>query len=122
MRQAVFLLSLAAERTPTSLSEAITADISRSEKSDAQINLVVLARLASIFSWRARLLSEPYIPDRHRRRPFKTAKEMLNFVPTDAGVANFVPPLAQESETALLKFGGRYVTLSSLSTETCTGR
>lgn len=40
---------------------------------------------------RFQILSQPFLSDRNRRRPFKLARDPLPFVPTDIGSSLFVP-------------------------------
>ena len=55
-------------------------------------------RLAKLFSWRHQVLTQPVITDRAHRRPFKSGRPPLSFVPTDIGSLTFVPDKVEQTE------------------------
>ena len=55
-------------------------------------------RLTKLFSWRYQVLMQPIITDRAHRRPFKSGRPPLSFVPTDIGSPTFVPDRVEEVE------------------------
>lgn len=44
----------------------------------------------TLYAWRSQLLSQTFIYDRARRRPFKLARQPINFVAIDVGSPNYV--------------------------------
>lgn len=58
---------------------------------DSALKVTAIQRLNMLVNMRFQILSQPYLLDRHRRRPFKLARDPLPFVPTDIGSSLFVP-------------------------------
>jgi hypothetical protein len=50
----------------------------------------------TLFAWRSQLLSQTYIYDRARRRPFKLARQPIAFVAIDVGSGNYVHEQTEE--------------------------
>lgn len=55
-------------------------------------------RLTKLFSWRYQVLMQPVITDRAHRRPFKSGRPPLSFVPTDIGSQTFIADRVEEVE------------------------
>ncbi|KDQ15355.1 hypothetical protein BOTBODRAFT_131132 [Botryobasidium botryosum FD-172 SS1] len=86
---ACFLLMQSAEKAPVEITDMIVADMSSPL---ASTRTRAIHRLGILFSWRYQILSQNFIPDRSRRRPFKLARQPLSFVATDVGTSHYVPP------------------------------
>ncbi|KAG8919092.1 hypothetical protein FRC00_011752, partial [Tulasnella sp. 408] len=59
--------------------------------------------VSKLFSWRLQVLSQTFIFDRSRRRPFRMARRPISFVASDVGTARYVPP--ELPEQARLQVG-----------------
>ncbi|KAG8777776.1 hypothetical protein FRC15_011121 [Serendipita sp. 397] len=57
-----------------------------------------IGRLTKLFSWRYQILTQAIITDRAHRRPFRSGRPPLAYVPTDIGSINFIPGRIQERE------------------------
>lgn len=68
--------------------------------SQSTIRLRAMNRLTTLFSWRFQILSQDYIPDRTRRRPFRIARRPIAFVASDVG-SSFYTPRERPDETKL---------------------
>ncbi|KAG2143033.1 hypothetical protein DEU56DRAFT_884580 [Suillus clintonianus] len=90
---ASFLVMQCAEKTPESVLELIRNDL-RNE--DSAMKITAIQRLNMLVNMRFQILSQPFLSDKNRRRPFKLARDPLPFVPTDIGSSLFVP--AQEDD------------------------
>ncbi|KAG2363688.1 hypothetical protein BDR07DRAFT_1375622 [Suillus spraguei] len=91
---ASFLIMQCAEKAPHSILELIRNDL-RSE--DNAVKITAIQRLDMLVNMRFQILSQPFLSDKNRRRPFKLARDPLPFVPTDIGSSLFV--LEQEDDS-----------------------
>ncbi|KAF9233194.1 hypothetical protein BU15DRAFT_90452 [Melanogaster broomeanus] len=82
-----FLIMQCAEKSPTPLIEAVKSDMS---SDDDHVRIGSIHRFNVLITLRFQLLSQPFLADRHRRRPFKVARDPLPFVATDIGSSLFV--------------------------------
>jgi hypothetical protein len=57
---------------------------------DEQVKIAAIHRFNVLINLRFQLLSQPFLVDRQRRRPFKIARDPLPFVATDIGSSLFV--------------------------------
>ncbi|KAG1747373.1 hypothetical protein EDB19DRAFT_2023164 [Suillus lakei] len=85
---ASFLVMQCAEKAPQSILELIRNDL-RNE--DSAVKITAIQRLGMLVNMRFQILSQPFLSDKNRRRPFKLARDPLPFVPTDIGSSLFVP-------------------------------
>ncbi|KIK93408.1 hypothetical protein PAXRUDRAFT_145141 [Paxillus rubicundulus Ve08.2h10] len=92
---AAFLIMQCAEKSPTPLIDAAKGDMS---SEDEQIRIAAIHRFNILINLRFQLLSQPFLVDRHRRRPFKIARDPLPFVATDIGSSLFVHDEEEEEE------------------------
>ncbi|KIM28069.1 hypothetical protein M408DRAFT_147787 [Serendipita vermifera MAFF 305830] len=91
-----FLLMQSAEKDSSeSVSRTIGNDLTGNS---AFLKLRAIDRLTKLFSWRFQILTQPVITDRAHRRPFKSGRPPLSFVPTDIGSQVFVPDRVEEAE------------------------
>ncbi|KAF9225723.1 hypothetical protein BS17DRAFT_560510 [Gyrodon lividus] len=81
------IASSCAEKSPASLIDAAKSDMS---SDDEQVRISAIHRFNVLINLRFQLLSQPFLVDRHRRRPFKIARDPLPFVATDIGSSLFV--------------------------------
>ncbi|KAG1862719.1 hypothetical protein DFJ58DRAFT_869677, partial [Suillus subalutaceus] len=91
---ASFLTMQCAEKAPHSILELIRNDL-RNE--DSAVKITAIQRLDMLVNMRFQILSQPFLSDTNRRRPFKLARDPLPFVPTDIGSSLFV--LEQEDDS-----------------------
>ncbi|KAG2069190.1 hypothetical protein BDR04DRAFT_721913 [Suillus decipiens] len=91
---ASFLIMQYAEKAPHSILELIRNDL-RSE--DSAVKITAIQRLDMLVNMRFQILTQPFLSDKNRRRPFKLARDPLPFVPTDIGSSLFV--LEQEDDS-----------------------
>ncbi|EJD42007.1 hypothetical protein AURDEDRAFT_89881 [Auricularia subglabra TFB-10046 SS5] len=69
----------------------------------ASVRRKAVRRISALFAWRFQIMSQAFISDRSRRRPFHTTRRALSFVPVDVGSGNFV---LEENEAELkARFG-----------------
>ncbi|KAG0706951.1 hypothetical protein DFH29DRAFT_96804 [Suillus ampliporus] len=83
-----FLIMQCAEKAPQSVIKLIRSDL-RNE--DSATKITAMQRLDMLLNMRFQILSQPFLLDKNRRRPFKLARDPLPFVPTDIGSSLFVP-------------------------------
>jgi Protein UNC80 C-terminal region len=55
----------------------------------------------TLYAWRSQLLSQTYIQDRGRRRPFKLARQAISFVALDVGSGSYVHEQTEEDRKNL---------------------
>ncbi|KAG1823370.1 uncharacterized protein BJ212DRAFT_1476259 [Suillus subaureus] len=91
---ASFLAMQCAEKAPHSILELIRNDL-RNE--DSAVKITAIRRLDILVNMRFQILSQPFLSDTNRRRPFKLARNPLPFVPTDIGSSLFVPEQEDDS-------------------------
>ncbi|KAF8840555.1 hypothetical protein BDN67DRAFT_930122 [Paxillus ammoniavirescens] len=92
---AAFLIMQCAEKSPAPLIEAAKGDMS---SEDEQVRIAAIHRFNVLINLRFQLLSQPFLVDRHRRRPFKIARDPLPFVATDIGSSLFVHDEEEKEE------------------------
>lgn len=68
----------------------------RADSFESNTRRATVRRLTTLFAWRYQLLSQTYIHDRARRRPFKLARESIAFVPIDVGSSSYVHEQTEE--------------------------
>lgn len=56
----------------------------------ASRRLLAARRLSLMSGWRFQMLSQDFIVDKGHRRPFKLARALMSFLPTDVGSSSFV--------------------------------
>ena len=72
-----------------------------SGSSDSITRRALIRRLMTLYAWRSQLLSQTYIYDRGRRRPFKLARQPINFVAIDVGSPSYVHEQTEEDRKNL---------------------
>ncbi|KAG8883201.1 hypothetical protein FRB97_007023 [Tulasnella sp. 331] len=97
---ACFLVMQCAEKAPTALIPRIKAELTSPE---IDLRLRAIHRMGQIISWRFEIMSQDYIPDRTRRRPFRMARRPIAFVASDVGSSTYTPP--ERLEEAKLQIG-----------------
>ncbi|KAG8919843.1 hypothetical protein FRC01_001070 [Tulasnella sp. 417] len=97
---AAFLIMQCAEKASSTLISLIQADLS-SPHASVRANAVTL--VSKLFGWRLQILSQTFIFDRSRRRPFRMTRRPISFVASDVGTARYVPP--ELPEQARLQVG-----------------
>ncbi|KAG1753523.1 uncharacterized protein EDB91DRAFT_1332988 [Suillus paluster] len=85
---ASFLVMQCAEKAPQSVLELIRNDL---QNEDSPVKIAAIQRLDILLNMRFQILSQPFLLDKNRRRPFKLARDPLPFVSTDIGSSLFVP-------------------------------
>ena len=83
---AAYLVMLCGEKVPAALDAQLSADMTNPS---AAVRREVPTRMGTIFSLRFSLLAQPS-SDRSRRKPFKVARQQLNFVALEVGSSDFV--------------------------------
>ncbi|KAG8996876.1 hypothetical protein FRB90_012614, partial [Tulasnella sp. 427] len=86
---AAFLVMQCAEKSSSTLLPMIQGELT-SLDSLARANAVTL--IAKLFSWKLQLISQTFISDKSRRRPFRMARRPISFVASDVGTARYMPP------------------------------
>ncbi|CAG8564091.1 484_t:CDS:10 [Funneliformis caledonium] len=79
---ASFLFILCGEKSPETVKELIMNDL---YSTNALVRAMTLRKISSLFGHRNQLLSQPYVSDSNRKRPFRTQAPAIPFVPTDLG-------------------------------------
>ncbi|KAF8583270.1 hypothetical protein K439DRAFT_1349020 [Ramaria rubella] len=95
---ACFLMTYCLEKSPKDAIIPIQNDIHRP---DSTIKRTSIRRLMTLFAWRTQLLSQTYLYDRGRRRPFKLARQPIAFVALDVGSGNYVHEQTEEDRKNL---------------------
>ncbi|KAI6168435.1 hypothetical protein EDD17DRAFT_1869180 [Pisolithus thermaeus] len=91
---AAFLIMQGAERATTTLVPVITSDL---QSRDDQAKVAAIHRINALASMRFQILSQFFIQDKNRRRPFRSARDPLPFVPTSIGSSLFVREEKEEA-------------------------
>ncbi|EIW78652.1 hypothetical protein CONPUDRAFT_108623 [Coniophora puteana RWD-64-598 SS2] len=84
---AAFLLMLCIEKAPMIVPEVIKYQLL---SNDVSSKLDSIHKINTLVSLRFQLLSQPFLPDRQWRRPFRLARDPLIFVMTDIGSSQYV--------------------------------
>ncbi|CAI2174454.1 19165_t:CDS:10 [Funneliformis geosporum] len=79
---ASFLFILCGEKSPETVKDLIMNDL---YSTNALVRAMTLRKLSSLFGHRNQLLSQPYVSDSIRKRPFRTQAPAIPFVPTELG-------------------------------------
>ncbi|KAG8998938.1 hypothetical protein FRB94_006521 [Tulasnella sp. JGI-2019a] len=97
---ACFLIMQCAEKSPGLLISKIKAELLHQ---DLDTRLRAIHRISVIISWRFQILTQDFIPDRARRRPFRMTRRPIAFVASDVGSSTYTPP--ERTEEAKLQIG-----------------
>ncbi|KIJ62176.1 hypothetical protein HYDPIDRAFT_95143 [Hydnomerulius pinastri MD-312] len=92
---AAFLVMQCAEKAPSTMMEVAKNDL---HSDDEHIKIGAIHRMNVLITLRFQILSQPFLVDRNRRRPFKLARDPLPFVATDIGSSLFVPDEEEKEE------------------------
>ncbi|KAI6116213.1 hypothetical protein F5141DRAFT_1212827 [Pisolithus sp. B1] len=91
---AAFLIMQGVERATATLVPVITSDL---QSRDDQAKVAAIHRINVLAAMRFQILSQFFIQDRNRRRPFRSARDPLPFVPTSIGSSLFVQEEEEEA-------------------------
>ncbi|GJJ14897.1 hypothetical protein Clacol_009167 [Clathrus columnatus] len=95
---ASFLLTIALERSGEAVAEFIRKELT---SPDVAVKRLAIRRVMILFGWRSQLLSQTYICDESRRRPFMFAREPIAFVSVDAGSNVYIAESSDEENTTV---------------------
>ncbi|CAG8460271.1 1797_t:CDS:10 [Diversispora eburnea] len=77
-----FLFIQCAEKSPNVIKDLMMRDL---YSTNALVRSMTIRKISSIFGHRNQLLSQPYVSDSSRRRPFRAQAPPISFVPTELG-------------------------------------
>ncbi|KAL4067040.1 hypothetical protein V8B97DRAFT_2009689 [Scleroderma yunnanense] len=98
---AAFLIMQSAEKAPMALLDAIKGDLN-SDKD--HVKITAIHRIDILVALRFQILSQDFLLDRNRRRPFRSARDPLPFVATSVGSSLFVQEEDQKEEEGGMPF------------------
>ncbi|KAH7923448.1 hypothetical protein BV22DRAFT_1015390 [Leucogyrophana mollusca] len=84
---ACFLIMHCVEKSPSVILNVVKSDLC---SEDDHVKLNAVQRLSLLINLRYQVLSQAYLLDRNRRRPFRFARDPLPFVATDVGSSLYV--------------------------------
>ncbi|CAG8439047.1 1095_t:CDS:10 [Acaulospora morrowiae] len=84
---ACFLFIQCSEKSPEIVKGLVMRDL---YSTNALVRAMTIRKISSLFGHRNQLLSQPYVSDSSRRRPFRTQAPHILFVPTELGSQDMV--------------------------------
>ncbi|RIA93880.1 hypothetical protein C1645_873837 [Glomus cerebriforme] len=92
---ASFLFILCGEKSPETVKDLIMKDL---YNTNALIRAITIRKISSLFGHRNQLLSQPYVPDSSRKRPFRVQAPAIPYIPTELGTQEVMMYESKESK------------------------